>query len=49
MNTNENIVIRVLCEEVQRLTWKAEYEQDRADRAEKELTEARKRIADLEF
>lgn len=49
MNTNENIVIRVLCEEIQRLTWKAEYEQDRADRAEKELAEARKRIDELEF
>lgn len=46
---NENIVIRLLCEEVQRLTWKAEYEKDRADRAEKELAEARKTIVDLDF
>ena len=47
--TNEDIVIRVLCEEIQRLTWKAEYEQNRADRAEEELAEAKKKIDELSF
>ena len=48
MNTNSEIVIRVLCEEIQRLTWKVEYEQGRADRAEKELNAAMERLADKE-
>lgn len=47
MNENADMIIRVLCEELKRLQWKAEYEERRADTAEAELKAAKEKMDDF--
>lgn len=49
MGENADMIIKILCEELRRLQWKAEYEERRADTAEAELKAAKKKIDDLTF
>lgn len=49
MNENADLIIKILCEEIKKLQWKAEWEEKRANKAEAELKAAKEKIDDLTF